>query len=237
VSEEGWKAFVTADGIDDWVVLSGGPTAVFRVASFAAGAVLASAIAERVPSLAGTRAAITLTADQLTVRLTRGVFWVEPEHLDVAREISAVAKECSAVADRAAAQEITVAVAAKPEAIDIGFWRAVLGYSALALDNGFDPLGHGSTVWMQDLDAAKPLRHAMHIDVTVAREHAEARLAAALAAGGRMVDASNAPGSWILADRSGNKVCLTAWQDGAPTPGWTEEAGRPPTDASVRMDP
>jgi dipeptidase E len=28
-------------------------------------------------------------------------------------------------------------------------------------------LGHGSTVWMQELDPAKPLRHAMHVDVSV----------------------------------------------------------------------
>ncbi len=81
-----------------------------------------------------------------------------------------------------------------------------------------DPLGIGSTVWMQELDAAKPLRHAMHVDVSVAREHAEARLAAALAAGGRIVDESGAPASWILADRSGNKVCIAAWPDGARPP-------------------
>ena len=85
-------------------------------------------------------------------------------------------------------------------------------------DNGVDPLGHGSTVWMQDLDPAKPLRHAMHIDVSLAREEAEARLAAAVAAGGRIVDDSNAPGSWILADRAGNKVCIAAWPDGAYSP-------------------
>ena len=54
-------------------------------------------------------------------------------------------------------------------------------------DNGVDPLGHGSTVWMQDLPEAKPLRHAMHLDVSVAREHVESRVAAALAAGGRIV--------------------------------------------------
>ena len=41
---------------------------------------------------------------------------------------------------------------------------------------------------------------------------------AAVAAGGRVVDESGAPGSWILADRSGNKVCIAAWPDGAPTP-------------------
>ena len=71
---------------------------------------------------------------------------------------------------------------------------------------------------MQELDAAKPLRHAMHVDVSVAREHAEARLAAALAAGGRIVDGSAAPASWILADRAGNKVCIAAWPDGAQEP-------------------
>jgi 4a-hydroxytetrahydrobiopterin dehydratase len=58
----------------------------------------------------------------------------------------------------------------------------------------------------------------MHVDVSVAREHAEGRLQAAVAAGGVVVDDSSAPGAWILADRSGNKVCIAAWPDGAPTP-------------------
>jgi 4a-hydroxytetrahydrobiopterin dehydratase len=88
----------------------------------------------------------------------------------------------------------------------------------LAPDNGLDPLGHSSTVWMQDLDPAKALRHAMHIDVSVAREHVESRLAAALAAGGTVVDDSSAPAACILRDRSGNKVCIAAWPDGAEEP-------------------
>jgi 4a-hydroxytetrahydrobiopterin dehydratase len=71
---------------------------------------------------------------------------------------------------------------------------------------------------MQELDAAKPLRHAMHVDVSVGREHIESRLAAALAAGGRIVDDSGAPEAWILADRAGNKVCMAAWPDGAEQP-------------------
>jgi len=75
----------------------------------------------------------------------------------------------------------------------VAFWRAVLGYDPLAPDNGVDPLGHGSTFWVQELDPAKPLRHAMHVDVSVARECAEARATAALAAGGRLVDDSEAP--------------------------------------------
>jgi 4a-hydroxytetrahydrobiopterin dehydratase len=222
MSEQGWQEFLAADGLDDWVVLHGGPTAAFRVASLEEGARLGSAIAAQVPALAEGRTALTITANHLTVRLTRAVYGVEPRHIDVARAVSAVAKAFGAGADRAAPQEISFAVAAKPDAIDIRFWRAVLGYTELAADNGLDPLAYSSTVWMQELDPGKPLRHAMHIDVSVASDEAEGRLAAALAAGGRVIDDSNAPGSWILADRAGNKVCIAAWPDGAETPGWQE---------------
>ena len=120
-----------------------------------------------------------------------------------------------AVADRARAQEVQLAIAAHPETVDVGFWRAVLRYAELADDNAVDPLGPGSTVWMQDLDEAKPLRHAMHVDVSVASEHVQARLAAALAAGCRIVHQWNAPEAWTLADPAGNRVCLYAWPDSA----------------------
>ena len=146
-----------------------------------------------VPGLEGSGALLTIADDRLTVRLSRGVFRLEERHIDLARAVSAMARTHGAVADRAAAQEVQLAIAAKPDAIDVGFWRAVLGYAPLADDNAVDPLGHGSTVWMQELDADKPLRHAMHVDVSVAREHVEARLAAALAAGGRIVDDTDAP--------------------------------------------
>ncbi|WP_443081712.1 VOC family protein [Synechococcus sp. Nb3U1] len=108
-----------------------------------------------------------------------------------------------------------VAIAAKRDEIDVNFWRAVLGYVPAADDNAVDPLGHGSTVWMQELNESKPLRHAMHIDVSVAREQAMVRLQAALAAGGRIVDDSHAPSHWRLADRAGNRVCIAAWPDGS----------------------
>jgi 4a-hydroxytetrahydrobiopterin dehydratase len=76
-------------------------------------------------------------------------------------------------------------------------------------------VGRGPTVCMQELEPSKPLLHAMHVDVSVAREHAEQRLADALAAGGRIVDDSEAPRWWTLADRAGNRVCIAAWPDGA----------------------
>ena len=175
-------------------MLHGGATAVFRVESMGEAVRLAEAVAA-VPGLAGSGALLTVADTALTVRLSRDMWKLESPHVELARSVSAVARVHGAVADRAAVQEVQFAVAAKPEAIDLGFWRAVLGYVPMGDDNGVDPLGHGSTVWMQDLDEAKPLRHAMHIDVSVAREHAEARLAAALAAGGRIVVDSGAPGA------------------------------------------
>jgi 4a-hydroxytetrahydrobiopterin dehydratase len=215
MSEQGWREFLSADGIDDWVILHGGPTAVFRVTSLLEAARLAAAVAE-LPDL-GPRTLLTVASDRLTVKLTREMWGTEARHVEVAKAVSAVAREHGATGDRAAVQEVQLAVAAMPEAIDLGFWRTVLGYAPMHDDNGIDPLGQGSTVWMQELDPAKPLRHAMHVDVSVARDHAEARMQAAVAAGGRLVDDSSAPGAWILADRAGNKVCIAAWPDGAPT--------------------
>ena len=222
MSEQGWRDFLSADDVDDWVILHGGPTAVFKVGSLAEAARLAAAVAD-VPGLEP-RTLLTAASDRLTVKLTREMWGTEAGHVEVAKAVSALAREHGALPDRGAVQEVQVAVAAKPDAIDLPFWRAVLGYAPLHEDNCIDPNGQGSTVWMQDLDPAKPLRHAMHIDVSVARDQAEARMQAAVAAGGTVVDDSEAPSSWILADRSGNKVCIAAWPDGAPMRE-TDEAG------------
>ncbi len=214
MSEQGWRDFLSAEGVEDWVVLHGGPTAVFRVGSLLEGAQLAVAVAA-VPGLED-RTVMSVARNHLTVRLTREMWGTEARHIDVARAVSEVARQHGATPDRGAVQEVQLAIAARPDDIDLGFWRAVLGYAPMHEDNAIDPLGHGSTVWMQDLNPEKSLRHAMHVDVSVAREVAERRLAAALAAGGRIVDESRAPASWILADRAGNKVCIAAWPDGAP---------------------
>ena len=217
MSEQGWKDFLEADGVDDWVVLHGGATAAFRVRSLADAARLAEAFAN-VPGLAGSGGLLTIAEARLTVRLSRDLWQLEPRHVELARAVSAVALAHGAAPNRGAVQEVQLAIAAKADAIDVGFWRAVLGYGPMADDNAIDPLGHGSTVWMQEIDQAKPLRHAMHLDVSVAREHVRARLEAALAAGGRIVDESSAPSHWTLADRAGNRVCICAWPDGSSNP-------------------
>jgi 4a-hydroxytetrahydrobiopterin dehydratase len=214
MSEHGWREFLGAEGVQDWVVLHGGAAAVFRLASLGEAANLAGAITQ-ISGVAGSGVIVTIADDRLAVRLTRGVFGLEKAHIELAQAISAAARIHGAVADRAAVQEVQVAISAHPDAMNLGFWRAVLGYAPLADDNAVDPLGHGSTVWMQELDADKPLRHAMHIDVSVAAEHAKSRIAAALSAGGRIIHDGDAPEGWILSDSAGNRVCVAAWPDGA----------------------
>lgn len=214
MSEHGWQEFLSAEGVDDWVVLHGGATAVFRVRSLGESARFAEAIV-KIPGLEGSGILLTIGDGFLTVRLTRDLWQLERQHIEFARAISAVARQYNASANRSAVQEIQVAIAAKGNEIDIGFWRAVLGYVPMADDNAVDPLGHGSTIWMQEIDASKTLRHAMHIDVSVASDQVLQRLQAALAAGGRIVDESHAPEHWTLADRAGNRVCIVAWPDGS----------------------
>jgi 4a-hydroxytetrahydrobiopterin dehydratase len=214
MSEQGWRAFLAADGVDEWVVLHGGATAAFRTGSMPSAADLAAAIVA-VPGVEDAGAILTLTGPRVTVRLTRDLWQLEAQHVELARAVSAVAHANGAMPEPAVIQEVQFAVSAKPDEIDLAFWRAVFGYAPVAGDNGVDPLGHGSTVWLQELDAAKPLRHAMHVDVSVSREQGQGRLAAALAAGGRIVAQDEQ--AWILSDRAGNRVCIAVWPDGGTT--------------------
>ena len=96
------------------------------------------------------------------------------------------------------------------------FWRAVLGYR----DAGVEPAdraladrdARGPGVWFQQMDAPRPQRNRVHLDVTVPHDEAEARVAAALAAGGRLVSDRRAPSFWVLADAEGNEACVCTWQ-------------------------
>ena len=95
MSEQGWREFLAADGVDDWVVLHGGATAVFRVGSLAEAARLAEAVA----CIPGVDPGILMTvvSDRLTVRLTRDVWQLEPSHIELAQAVSALARKHGAV--------------------------------------------------------------------------------------------------------------------------------------------
>ena len=76
-----------------------------------------------------------------------------------------------------------------------------------------DPAGQLPAVWFQQMDAPRPQRNRVHVDITVAHDEAEPRVAAALAAGGRLVSDTFAPSFWVLADAEGNEVCVSTWTD------------------------
>jgi 4a-hydroxytetrahydrobiopterin dehydratase len=134
MSEQGWQNFLAAEGVDDWIVLHGGATAVFRVQSLVEAARLAEAVA-KVPGLEGSGVLLTITDASLTVRLSRDLWQLDSRHVELARAVSGIAQAHGAAADRAAVQEVQLAIAAKRDAIDVGFWRAVLGYVPMADDN------------------------------------------------------------------------------------------------------
>jgi 4a-hydroxytetrahydrobiopterin dehydratase len=96
------------------------------------------------------------------------------------------------------------------------FWRAVLGYvdqPGGGPEGGLlDPARHGPAVWFQQMDAARPQRNRIHLDVSVPHDQLQGRLATALEAGGRLLSDAEAPAFWVLADAEGNEACLTTWQ-------------------------
>ncbi len=119
--------------------------------------------------------------------------------------------------------EVEIAI----DAMDIGavrpFWAAVLGWptgdpgadGAEGAEGNelVDPDRVGPTLWFQQMDAPRPQRNRIHVDVTVAHDEADRRVAAALAAGGRLVSDAEAPSFWVLADVEGNEVCVCTWQN------------------------
>jgi 4a-hydroxytetrahydrobiopterin dehydratase len=129
----------------------------------------------------------------------------------LARRISAAAKALDIPADPAAVQLVHVTLDVLVGAEVLPFWRAVLGYGQIGDYYLFDPVGRGPGLGLQQMDAARPQRNRIHLDVAVPHDQAQARVAAALAAGGRLVSDAHAPKWWILADAEGNEACVATW--------------------------
>lgn len=118
----------------------------------------------------------------------------------------------------AAPQNIEIAIDALDIALIRPFWQAVTGYvdepGPPDLPDGalLDPLRRGPAIWFQQMDAPRPQRNRIHVDVDVPPELAQARIDAAVAAGGTLVYTDEAPAFWVLADPEGNEVCICTWQ-------------------------
>jgi 4a-hydroxytetrahydrobiopterin dehydratase len=138
---------------------------------------------------------------------------------DLAARISALAAASGLVAQPRASTRLEVAIDVLDVAVVKPFWAAVLAYADESPDlDGVvrsirDPAGVGPAFWFQQMDAPRPQRNRIHIDVTVPHDEVDERVAAALAAGGTMVSAGAARAFWVLADPEGNEACLCTWED------------------------
>ncbi|GAA2244654.1 4a-hydroxytetrahydrobiopterin dehydratase [Herbiconiux moechotypicola] len=210
------KDFRAAEGTDDWRVVGDGARAWFDAGDFARGAALVSAIAG-LADAAGHHPDVDLRYSGVAVRLiSHDVGDISHRDLALARDISAAARELGATARPELVQSLQIAI----DAVDVpavrAFWEAVLGYSPVEDADLTDPRASGPNVWIQQIDAARPERNTLHVDLYVPRDVVEKRLAAALAAGGRVVNDVNAPEWWTLADPEGNEVDLAPWRDDSP---------------------
>ena len=195
-----------------WRVLAYAAATHFRTGSL----VEASELAESVCELAeGSDAGpdLNLRSEGVTVRIRvneRGQ--LTEDHAILAAEISTAARELRADVDVSGLKEFQIAIDAIAIPDVMPFWQAVLGYEHVA-DFLIDPGFEGPTIWFQQMDAPRPQRNRIHIDLYVPQDQAHGRIDAALAAGGRVVYDADAPEWWTLADPEGNEVDVAPWPD------------------------
>jgi 4a-hydroxytetrahydrobiopterin dehydratase len=200
------RQFQASEGVDDWREVRIGVCACFRTGSFAKGVALVDEIG-RLADAMNHHPDVDLQYPAVTVRLiTHEISGLSDRDLDLARKISAAARALDVGADPSAVQSVQLTMDALVTTDVRPFWAAVLGYEEVGEDDLVDPRGRGPSIWFQPMDAPRPQRNRVHVDVFVPYDIAEARVAAALAAGGRVVDDSHAPDWWTLADAEGNEV-------------------------------
>lgn len=203
--------FHAAEGTGDWREVGVGACALFETGSFDKGVALVDAIG-RLAEAADHHPDVDLRYDTVTVRLlSHDVMSLSERDVALARQISAAARDLDITADPSQVQTVQFTIDAFVAADVMPFWAAVLGYEQLDEDV-IDRHRRNPGFWFQDMDPKRAKRNRLHVDVFVPHDQFEARIAAALAAGGRVVDDSHAPTWTTLADPEGNEVDVATWQ-------------------------
>lgn len=212
----------------DWRKLAQGLHARYLVDDFSAGARFVAAVAEagdalghhpRV-SIGKGHVDLTLVSDDAIFRDREGtahvVEWVTQQDVDLARRVTEIAADHKAVADPASVSEIELGLDTTRSATIAPVWAALLTGTAEAQGRGTpsdeirDATGRVPNLWFGDAADHESDRQRFHLEVYVAPEVAEQRVAAAIAAGGTIVDDSDAPSLTVIADQDGNTatVCV-----------------------------
>ena len=206
--------FHAADGTADWRVLGDGATAFFRTSSVAESAQLVSAIGalpgvdEHVPDVD-----VRLTG--VTVRLLTKAddgWGMSRRDVELASAISAAARDLGLAADPTVVRSFLVVPGAPAAAAVMPFWRAALGFVPRPDspdEDLVDPQDRLPGLWFEDMQEPRgDGGGAIHVAIWMPYEQAEARVAAALAAGGHLVR-DRAPMWWTLADSAGNEIDIS----------------------------
>jgi 4a-hydroxytetrahydrobiopterin dehydratase len=212
--------------LTDWRKLAQGLHARYLVGDFGTGVRFIAAVGEagdtlghhpRV-SIGNGYVDLKLITDDAIYRDGEGtehvVEWVTQQDIDLARRITQIAADQKIDADPASVSQIELGLDTARSATIAPVWAALLTGSAEAQGRGSpsdeirDATGRVPNLWFGDADEHETPRQRFHIEVYVAPEVAEQRIAAALAAGGTVVDDSNAPSLTVIADQDGNKGIL-----------------------------
>lgn len=198
---------VSAAGLTGWVHIRRSLRAIYRPRDFVSGLAFVNRIGEAAQA-ANHHPDITLKYSLVAITTSsHDVGGLTQRDLDLARAITEIAEEFGLEPDSAATTDVGVALDTADTPASVKFWQAVTGWSASedAVQDSEELLPE---LWFQQTDSTAPDRQRFHLDIEVPREQVEARIAAAINAGGRLVDETAAPRFWVLADPEGNKVCL-----------------------------
>lgn len=156
------QEFTASDGVADWRVLARTAAAWFAADSHAAGARLA----RRIAALAGPTQTpdIDLRGTGLQVRLPRAEEGFHPSTVELARAISAAARDVGLRADPSAVQDVQLTFDTLDPSAVMPFWAAALGYEPEGQEDSVDPWRRHPPIWWQDQDAPRPLRNRIHLD-------------------------------------------------------------------------
>lgn len=216
---------IAAASLDDWRKLAQGLHARYVVDDFGAAARFVAVIGEAgdalvhhpIVSIGAGYVDLKLISEDAVYREDDGtehvVHWVTQKDVDLARLISEIAADAGLDADPASVSMLELGLDTAQSATLAPVWAALLTGDPRAQGLGSpsdevrDALGRVPNLWFGDgvEDAA---RQRFHVEVYVPAEVAEQRIAAVLAAGGTVVDDSEAPGLTVIADQDGNRGVL-----------------------------
>lgn len=210
--------------LTDWRKLAQGLHARYLTDDFSSGARFVAAVADAVDALdhhprvtIGTGFVdLKLVSDDAIYRDDEGteyvIQWVTQQDVDLARRITEIAADHGLKADPASVSDFELGLDTTNSATIAPVWAALLTGSADSQGRGTpsdeirDATGRVPNLWFGD--AHEDGRQRFHLEVYVPAETADQRIAAVLAAGGIVVDDSDAPSLTVIADQDGNTGIL-----------------------------